>query len=287
MTITCTSIETSLRNLRTQRTQQLAVLEAIPHGPGYDAAQEQLGRIEADIAATERELADCEAAAAAHQAEPGPLEFSGRVTELRCHQARRELKHDEPYVLIATFDLANMVNVVGIPVPIPEINVTLVGPWANVDKDETHSVGELAGSSRPDFWGTEGTPQPISARQDVLFLVAMMEHDGSSPDAIRGALRTALRTAMANNLNRAYGSLVDTMISNMQATIETSTGLGLGPSGLNPDDLIARPKHLNLTVADVAALNDCQTVEKSRRFKTVKANGNVVNDYTVSFSFGL
>jgi hypothetical protein len=154
-----------------------------------------------------------------------------------------------------------------------------------VSAGETHVAATLSSADQPDFWDLDGSAKPIGHPQDVIFLVACMENDGSSPDAIRGGVRTNLLASRINNTNRSYDAYVDTMISNMTGAIETLRIEGLGPGGLNRDDLIGEVKQLTLSTGDLDRLNGIEPVEKSLRFTQRKANGTVQNDYTVFFSF--
>lgn len=142
----------------------------------------------------------------------------------------------------------------------------------------------LTAQNHPAFWNLSGQGSPIASPQDVIFLVACMEHDGSSPDTIRGVVRTELLAARINNTNLAYSGYVTTMISNMTGTIETSR-LIPGQPTLNFDDLFDDVKQLTLTTNDLDNLNALVPVTKTLRFTKRKANGTAINDYTVTFSF--
>lgn len=279
----CTALQTELNQLRTERRQQVQVMQFL-QGAGLQAAEVELARIDAEISETEEALDLC-LAKEAQEANPVPQNILATVEKIQCHTAKRELGHDEPYLLIAAFDLLNVVNAGIVGVALPNIDVVKVGPWSGIDADETHDASILAPINRPPFWGPAGVARTIANPQDVIFLVAFMEHDGSSPDAIRGAVRTNLLAARLSNTNRPYASYVDTMISNMTAAIETARVAGLDPLHLNEDDLIGGVQQLALTTADLAALNRLDPVAKTLRFTQRKSNGNAVNDYTVTFSF--
>lgn len=281
--MSCTPLETELSQLRTQRRQQVQAMEYL-QGAGLQAAQEQLTRIDADIASTEEALELCRAQEA--QAEnPVAQRILGKVTQIECHKARREAGHDEPYLLIAAFDLLNVVNAGVVGVNLPAINVVKVGPWSGVDRRESHGASKLPASSRPAFWDLNGQARAIAHPRDVILLVACMENDGSSPDAIRGAVRQNLLASRVSNTNLAYDAYVTAMISNMTAAIETARIAGLDPLHLNEDDRIDTVQQLALTTNDLARLNRIEPVEKTLRFTQRRANGNAVNEYTVTFSF--
>ena len=282
--MSCTALQTELTQLRARRREQAALVEALPHNAGREHAEEVLTGIDADITSTQSELDLC-LAREAQEANPVPQNILGAVDRIRCHDAGREVGHDEPYLLLAAFDMTNVVNLGVVGVTLPAINVVKVGPWQGVGGDETHYANHLSSSNRPDFWDLDGEPRPIGHPQDVIFLVAMMENDASSPDAIRGGVRTNLLAARATNTNRQYDAYVDTMISNMTGAIETLRLAGLGPGGTNRDDLIGGVQHLALTAHDLDTLNGIEPVERSLRFTQRRANGTVRNDYTVYFSF--
>lgn len=279
----CTTIQNELAALRTRRRQQVAVVESIPHGPGHEAAVAVLAQIDADIAATEAELELC--LAQEEQADnPVPQNILGTVEKIQCHAASKEVGSDEPYLIIASFDMTNSINLGMVGVTLPGINVVKVGPWSGVGPNETHNASALTPQNRPAFWNLSGLGSSIANPQDVIFLVACMENDGSSPDNIRGLVRTELLAARVTNTNLAYSGYVTNMISNMTGAIETGR-LVPGQPTLNFDDLIDDVKQLTLTTNDLADLNMLVPVIKTLRFTQRKTNGKANNDYTVTFSF--
>jgi hypothetical protein len=151
-----------------------------------------------------------------------------------------------------------------------------------VSEGETSYASHLA--SNPAFWDLDSDPRPIADPQDVIFLVAMCENDGSSPDSIRGGVRTALLAARTTNTNQDYADYVRVMISNMTGAIESLRVEGLDPLHLNEDELFG-VKQLSLTSGDLDRLNNLETVAKPLRFTKRKANGKATNDYTVNFEF--
>jgi hypothetical protein len=283
--MTCVPIANELSSLQGDRRELRSVIDNL-HGPGRDHAEEQLANLDAEIARTQSELDLCLAKEAQEQ-NPVPQRITGTVDHIRCHRARKEVDHDEPYLLIAAHDMVNTVFAAGgLSLRVPNVRVVKVGPWAGVDRDETHHAWTLAASDRPPFWDLDGLPRTIAAPQDVVFLVALMENDGSSPDTIRGAVQDALRLSQISNLNRAYAAYVNEMISIMTAAIESSRGLtALPSSAINRDDLIGNVQQLALTPADLAALNRLEPVNKKLTFIQTRANGKIQNHYDVTFSF--
>ena len=283
--MSCTTQQSEVTSLRARRNEQRQLVESLPHNAGWEAASAELARIEAELAEAEAALALCQAQEA-QAANPVPQPITGKVDQIRCHEASREVGHDEPYLLIATFDMTDAVHLGVVGITYPDISVLKIGPWIGVDKDETHLASSLSSANRPDFWDLDSDPRPIAHHQDVIFLVAMCENDGSSPDAIRGGVRTDLLAARNTNTNRSYDAYVTAMISNMTGSIESRRFLGLDPLNPNEDDLFETVKPLALTAADIDRLNDdLLPVVKTLRFTQRKGNGTVINDYTVTFSF--
>ena len=283
--MSCTAQQSEVNSLRARRNGQRELVDSLPHNAGWEAASAELARIEADLAEAEAALELCQAQEA-QAANPVPQPITGKVDKIQCHEASKEVGHDEPYLLIATFDMTDAVNLGVVGVTFPDISVLKIGPWIGVDKNETHYANHLSSANRPDFWDLDSDPRPIAHHQDVIFLVAMCENDGSSPDAIRGGVRTDLLTARATNTNRSYDAYVTAMISNMTGSIETRRLQGLDPLNLNEDDLFETVKPLALNASDIDRLNnDLLPVVKTLRFTQRRGNGSAINDYTVTFSF--
>jgi hypothetical protein len=283
--MTCTALENELSQLRQQRSEQeqaIAMMQGHA-GPGLEMAKAQLDRINADITSTQAALNLCLEQEA--QAEnPVPQQILGTVEKIQCHDAGREVGSDEPYLLIASFAMANSVILGTVGVTFPAINVVKVGPWSGVGSNETHFTNHLSSFNRPPFWNLSGQASPIAHPQDVIFLVACMENDGSSPDTIRGVVRTELLAARATNTNLAYSAYVTNMVSNMTAIIDTAR-LVPGKPSINFDDLIGGVQQLSLSTNDLATLNRIEPVTKTLRFTQRNAGGTVMNDYTATFSF--
>lgn len=273
--MSCTALETELSQLRAQRRDQAALIATMPHNAGWERANELLAQIDVEIATAEVALDECLAE------QPQAQDILGSIDRIYCHDASREVGRDEPYLLIATFDMLNVVNAGIVGVKLPTINVVKIGPWQGVKRYETYYPAALPVADRKPFWDLDHEARHIAHPQDVIFIVALMENDRGSPDIIRGVVRDNLLASRVNNTNRAYDAYATTMISNMRAAIDLSRGVVLR------DDVIGGVRQLALTTGDLALLNTTvpDRVEKSIRFTSAKANGSVMNDYTVYFSF--
>src|SRR5689334_4381670 len=104
--MSCTALQTELSQLRARRRQQAVVVEGLPDNPGREHAQDVLDGIDTDIASTEAALELC-LAQEAQEENPVPQNILGTVNRITCHDAGREVGHDEPYLLIAAFDMLN------------------------------------------------------------------------------------------------------------------------------------------------------------------------------------
>ncbi len=273
--MSCTALENELSQLRTRRRDQAALVTTMPHNAGWERAKDLLADIDAEIFTAEAALDECLAE------QPKAQDILGAVDRIYCHDASRELGRDEPYLLIAAFDMLNVVNAGIVGVKLPTVNVVKIGPWQGVKHYETYYPSALPVASRKPFWDLDHEARHIAHPQDVLFIVALMENDRGSPDIVRGVVRDNLLASRINNTNRAYDAYATTMISNMGAAIDLSRGVVLR------DDVIGGVRQLALTAEDLALLNTTipDPVEKSIRFTSTKPNGKVMNDYTVYFSF--
>lgn len=281
--MSCTAIQNELTALRDRRRDQAFLVETMPHNAGWEMAVDNLAQIDADIAATVAELELCRDRKE-QAANPVPQNILATVETIQCHKASKEVGGDEPYLIIAAFDMSRSVNLGIVSVTLPSINVVKIGPWSSVGSGETHYASALSAQNRPAFWNLSGQGSPIAHPQDVIFLVACMENDGSSPDNIRGVVRTELLAARVNNTSLAYSGYVTNMISNMTGVIETSRLIPGQPS-INFDDLFDDVKQLTLTTNDLDDLNSLVPVTKTLRFTERKPNDKANNDYTVTFSF--
>ncbi|HZX96227.1 MAG TPA: hypothetical protein VFE90_17030 [Myxococcales bacterium] len=138
---------------------------------------------------------------------------------------------DEPYVLVTGVDLSQL---------IPHVEVTLYGPWADVDKGETHQTGVFL-----PFWGLDNrTAVAIANPSSVIFVVSVMENDDGKP----GALRTLVKAAAVASLAASNGMPRATRVQKLLADIHGALGI---PTGAPNFDDIVGSKELVLTPPDL------------------------------------
>ena len=187
--MSCSTQQSAVTTLRNRRNEQQELVDSLPNNAGRELASEELAGIDADIADAEEALELCQAQSGPGREPAVPADHGQASTRSSCHAASSEVRHDEPYLLIATFDMTDSVNLGVVGVTFPDIDVFKIGPWLGVDGARRSTRQPPLVSNRP-FWDLDSDPRPIAAPQDVIFLVAMCENDGSSPDAIRGGVRT-------------------------------------------------------------------------------------------------
>jgi hypothetical protein len=278
--VACEDIEKQISALQSQAKDIEAVLPGLK-GAGQAVAQENLANIKSQISAEQQQLDNCRKIA--QPAAPKP--FSGRVKQIYCLKAGAEIGKQEPYVLVGSFDMLGQVSVaIPVPIPKPAVQCFKVGPWAGIAPGSRISDSKLADRDRPKFWDLDGKQRIVKSPQDVAFIAALVENDGSSPDAIRGAVGTALEVAIVNNMGRAYGAFVDTMSSVMAGAIDSFAGAGVAPGHLNFDDRLSPVMQITLAAWDLQTINALGKLEKVITFQR-KNSDKVTDEYEVTFSF--
>jgi hypothetical protein len=142
-----------------------------------------------------------------------------------------EASSDEPYVLVVAADLTSFV---------PAVEVTLYGPWGNVDKGETHgtlvlpvgtpqAVVDLLGTFnviRRPFWGLNNKPAPIANVGNVAFFVCVMEHDDGNPLLLREIVKAAATIAFINAVGAglSHADIAKKIEQDIKGVIGTPTG---------------------------------------------------------------
>jgi hypothetical protein len=270
------------QRLATLRSNAAAVEEILPglQGAGLAVATENLANINADIAEEQANLAECEAL---DNFEPGVTPrraFTGRVKEIHCVEAGAEIGDQEPYLIMASVDmLAGAIPIPFVP-GVPAVHCVVVGPWSGLRA----GLSRVAGSGSPSFWDLDENRRVVASADDVIFLAGLVENDGASPDAIRGAVQNSLKVSLAGNLGRDHDTLADTMRSSMVGAIATFAGLGIAPGHANFDDQIA-VHEVVLSDSNLDTIDALGEFEKTVTFTRTKGNGNVADKYTVTFEF--
>jgi hypothetical protein len=118
------------------------------------------------------------------------------------------------------------------------------------------------------IWAINGGLAAIDQPNDVVILVALMEHDNSSPASVKTAVHTSLAIGVAsykqNGLDRA------SMIRNLQTDMNGAIDLGKA-SGVRAvsdgDERLGSAQELRLTAGDLRSARRGTTVTKSLEFR--------------------
>lgn len=159
---------------------------------------------------------------------------------------------DEIYLIAVAVDLTNN--------PIPAVRAVLTGTWGDVDTGEFHpaiqvppgtptstvdALDKLGVVARP-IWPLAGEFATIAHPDDVILLVACMEHDDGDPEAARVIVQTAAVASLAG----ASGAPRDVLVANLRHDVDSALQ---APTGLpDLDNQVGTTKELRLTAKHVA-----------------------------------
>jgi hypothetical protein len=269
----CEDIAKGLATLRSEKKELEALLPNLG-GAGLQAVQANIATKAAQIEVEQDRLDECRALAEAAANPPPRRPFTARVKQIHCAAAGAEIGDQEPYLLIATVD-----RTPGF-LSIPALHCVLVGPWADMRAGYTR----FANAGSPAFWDLDEDRKIVADPQHVIFLVGVVENDGASPDAIRSLVQTSLLASLAQNLQRDYDTLANTLASAMTGAIDSFRGAGIGPGNANFDDRVGVGR-LNLTDYDLDRIDALRAHEKALTITGRNGSGNITDQYTVTVSF--
>jgi hypothetical protein len=259
----CEDIAKGLATLRSEKKELEALLPNLG-GAGYQAVQANIATKAAQIAVEQARLDECRALADAAANPPPRRPFTARVKQIHCAAAGAEIGDQEPYLLIATVDRTPAF------LSVPALHCVLVGPWADMRAGSTR----VAAASSPAFWDLDEERKIVADPQHAIFLIGVVENDGGSPDAIRSLVQTSLLASLAQNLQRDYDTLANTLVSAMTGAIDSFRGAGrVG---------VAR---LNLTDYDLDRIDALRAHEKALTITGRNGSGDITDQYTVTVSF--
>jgi hypothetical protein len=212
----------------------------------------------------------------------------GTIKRIQCIEENDFSGSDEPYVLVAAIDMTTFP---------PGLEVTVFGPWGDMDSGETKDTFPLPPNAPPEvrkslidlmsgrmglripFWGLDNkTSKPIAKPDDVIFLASVLERDDGNPKAVRGLVKGMLAATLATSSNVDRRTLVEKLKRDMDSAIQTpaqAPDLGVW----SPDDQIGRTLHLNLSQE---LLNQAAAGEANPKLSFRGDSG----DYRVMFKFG-
>jgi hypothetical protein len=185
------------------------------------------------------------------------------VRKIHCFDTNDVIGSDEPYVLVAGIDLT--------VVPLPNVEVTLYGPWADVDSGEIHStfpvpvfppsvppqlkqalldfLTQTVPFLRTPFWALDNkSAKAIEKPTDVIILAAMMEHDDGTPQSLREAAKSAIVASLAASIGMPRDTLVTKLRNDMDAALDA---FNVDAGFYSTDDHIGRTQELKLMPKDL------------------------------------
>ena len=185
------------------------------------------------------------------------------VSKAKCIIETDEVGADEPYVLVTAVDLKNL--------PLPTIEVTKYGPWADIDAGDPMTTVPLQPGINPDTmpflvwrrpaWGPSGQAKAIASASDAIQLVSAMEHDDGHPTAARELAKLAATGSLAASMGMTRAQRVAKLIADINGALAEPTGAP------NFDDRVGSTQEFKLS----AALLNVAAGPKS---KTLTFNGD-------------
>lgn len=137
----------------------------------------------------------------------------------------------EPYVAVASIDLRP---------PRAEVEVLLYGAWQSTAPDDSADVAPLIW--REGLWQLDLFAPPMAHLNDVIFLVALIEHFDEEPCVFRSIIRNTVIKAVDNSAHLARKTRVACFIDALDRSIDWTNG---GPNltsaiemSLSADDII-------------------------------------------------
>ena len=165
------------------------------------------------------------------------------LKKIKCRIETDEVGSDEPYVLVTAVDLANPL--------LPNAEVTLYGPWGDVDAGESRTTQPLQPGVNPsDFpflvwrrnaWGPSGQAKAIASPANAILLVSMMEHDDGKASAAREIAKGAVVSSLAASMGMTRAQRVSKLIADINGALAIPTGAP------NFDDRVGSTKEVPLS----------------------------------------
>lgn len=159
---------------------------------------------------------------------------------------------DEIYLIVVAVDLTQA--------PVPGVRAVRTGTWADVDAGDFHpavqippgtpestidALSALAVVARP-IWPLAGEFDLIARPDDVIFVVACMEHDDGDPEAARFIAQTAAVASVGGALGAPRATIVHNLRSDIDSALRTPTGFP------DFDNQVGKTRELRLTATHVA-----------------------------------
>jgi hypothetical protein len=139
--------------------------------------------------------------------------FSTILTPTGTFQKTCASRPCEPYVLLTSIDLR--------PAR-PEVEAFLYGPWQTTNSENTADIVPLVW--REDFWKLDIITPPIAKPDDVIFLIALMEHFDGDPSSLRLMIKKAVIGALDAPAYHARETRSARLIDRVNRAVDRANG---------------------------------------------------------------
>ena len=136
----------------------------------------------------------------------------------------------EPYVLVTSIDLR--------PAR-PDIEVFLYGPWQTTNPEDTADIVPLVW--RESFWTLNIVTNPIAKADDVIFLIALMEHFDGDPSALRLMIKKTVIGALDAPAYQARETRSARLIDRVNEAVDRANG---GPNFSSAIEIMLTTKEI-------------------------------------------
>ena len=130
----------------------------------------------------------------------------------------------EPYVLVTSVDLSSAR---------PEVEAFLYGPWQATNPKDTADIVRLVW--RESFWKLDIVANPIAKPDDVIFLIALMEHFDGDQSIIRFLIKQAVIDALSTSACLAREILIARLIDDVNTVVDLANG---GPNFISAVEMV-------------------------------------------------
>jgi hypothetical protein len=104
----------------------------------------------------------------------------------------------------------------------PEVEAFLYGPWQTTNSENTADIVPLVW--REDFWKLDIITPPIAKPDDVIFLIALMEHFDGDPSSFRLMIKKAVIGALDAPAYHARETRSARLIDRVNRAVDRANG---------------------------------------------------------------
>ncbi|HET9664141.1 MAG TPA: hypothetical protein VFP00_07920 [Burkholderiales bacterium] len=157
----------------------------------------------------------------------------------------RGSRRAEPYVVLTSIDLRP---------PRAEVEVLLYGAWQSTDANDSADVASLIW--REGIWELDLSAPPMEHPNDVVLLLALIEHFDGEPCVFKSLIRNALMEAADASLYSEHKTRVACFIDALDRSMDRANG---GPN-------LTSAIEMSLSVDDIMLLEASDSCRLMRSF---------------------